>query len=92
MLKKRFLLRSNRALADAAVQKFQGQRLLSSTQSGPGTRNKEPNNAARLFQLNPDNTISPVRAAHLVFGMRGALPVRAAGALKKLLQGRLQTS
>jgi hypothetical protein len=37
--------------------------------------NKEPNNAARLFQLNPDNTISPVRAAHLVFGMRGALPV-----------------
>ena len=36
--------------------------------------NKEDHNAARLFVLNNDNTISPQRAAHLVFGIRGDLP------------------
>jgi len=35
--------------------------------------NKEHHNAARLFTLNADNTISPTKAPHLVFGMRGTL-------------------
>jgi len=34
---------------------------------------KNGSNAARLFQLNADNTISPVSAPHLVFGLRGEL-------------------
>jgi len=35
--------------------------------------NKEHHNAARLFVLNADNTISPTKAPHLVFGIRGTL-------------------
>ena len=35
--------------------------------------NKEHHNAARLFQLNKDNTISPQKAPHLVFGVSGTI-------------------
>ena len=40
--------------------------------------NKEHHNAARLFQLNKDNTISPQKAPHLVFGIRGQIVSSAA--------------
>ncbi len=42
--------------------------------------NKEHGNAARLFQINDDNTISPQKAPHLVFGIRGALLPQMGGA------------
>lgn len=41
---------------------------------------KEEGNAARLFVLNADDTISPQRASNLVFGIRGYLPGSGAGA------------
>ena len=34
---------------------------------------KDEGNAARLFVLNADGTISPQRASNLVFGIRGLL-------------------
>ena len=42
--------------------------------------NKEHHNAARLFQLNNDGTLSPQKAPHLVFGIHGEVVPSAAAA------------